>query len=133
MGRIFGIIQVDGKRCRTLFDSEAPTNYISAQAAKGLSRTRLQVPRPTRLGGKPRMSTEICVLVGKLEGHDLDLGAYVLDEIGRDDKGRPIDLIVGLLGMRQWNIVLVPSEQRLDLSRFPKEFIEFPEMRLAVS
>ena len=133
MAQVFGIIQVGRKRLRTLFDSETTNTFIAAKAAKGLSKTTLKFPRPGNFGGKPRLATEICILIGKLEGHWLDLGAYLLDEVGRDERGRPIDLIVGVLGMRQWNIVLVPNEKRLDLRHFPKEFIEFPEKGAASS
>lgn len=132
MARVFRIIQVGRKRLRTLFDSEVTNCFISAKAAKGLSTTTLKTPRPGKFGGKRRLAKEVCLLSGKLEGQWLDLGAYVLDEVGLDDEGRPIDLVVGLLGMRQWNIVLVPEEGRLDLSHFPKEFIEFPETSAAL-
>jgi len=125
MARVFGIIQVGRKRLRTLFDSEVTNCFISAEAANGLPKTTLKFPRPGNFGGKPCVATEVCLLAGKLEGHYLDSGAYVLDEVGKDDQGRPIDLVVGVLGMRQWNIVLVPEEGRLDLSHFTKEFIEF--------
>jgi hypothetical protein len=131
MARIFGIIQVDGKRCRTLFDSGATNTYVAADVAKRLSRTRLLVPRPTGIGGKQRQAAEACLLMGKLEGKPIEVDAYVLDEIGRDDKGRPIDILFGALAMQKWNIVLVPKEERLDLSHYPEEFIEFPEMPAA--
>ena len=29
--------------------------------------------------------------------------------------------------MQKWGIRLVPEEERLDLSRYPEEFTEFPE------
>jgi len=131
MGRVFGTIQVDGKRCRTLFDSGATNTYVAADVAKRLSPKRLLVPRPTGIGGKPRQVTEACMLMGKLEGKPIEVDAYVLDEIGRDDRGRPIDILFGALAMQKWNIVLVPKEERLDLSHYPEEFIEYPEMPAA--
>jgi hypothetical protein len=131
MAKVFGTIQVGRKRLRTLFDSEVTSCLISAQSAKGLPRRTLKFPRPGTFRGKPRLATEICLLAGKLDGNDLDLMAYVLDEVGVDDHGRPLDLLVGVLGMREWNIVLVPDEGRLDLSHFTKEFIEFAETRVA--
>lgn len=127
MGRIFGTIQIDGKRCRTLFDSGAKNTYIVAGAAQGLSRTRLPSPRPAGLGGRVRHAEEGCYLVGTLEGKQIEVDAYVLDEIGRDDEGRPVDIIFGALAMQKWGIVLVPEEERLDLSHYPEEFTEFSE------
>jgi hypothetical protein len=66
-------------------------------------------------------------LVGKLEGRPIEVDAYVLDEIGRDDDGRPIDLVFGALAMQRWCIRLVPDEERLDLTHYPAEFTEFAE------
>jgi hypothetical protein len=125
MGRIFGTIEVDGKECRTLFDSGARNTYIAAGAAKGLLRTRLAVPRPAALGGKVRHVQEGCYLTGTLEGKPIEVDAYVLDEIGLDDDGRPIDILFGALAMQKWNIRVVPEEERLDLTRYPAEFTEF--------
>ena len=127
MGRIFGIIQVDGKHCRTLFDSGAKNTYVAAGVAEGLSRTHLAVPRPAGIGGKVRLAAEICCLVGTLEGKPIEVDAYVLDEIGRDEDGRPIDILFGALAMQKWGIRLVPEEERLDLSRYPEDFTEFAE------
>jgi hypothetical protein len=127
MGRIFGIIQVDGKHCRTLFDSGAKNTYVVPHVAQGLSRTTLPVPRQTGLGEKLRHVEEGCYLVGRLEGKPIEVDAYVLDEIGQDDEGRPIDILFGALAMQKWGIRLVPEEERLDLSRYPEEFTEFAE------
>ncbi|MBM4040630.1 MAG: retroviral-like aspartic protease [Planctomycetes bacterium] len=127
MGRVFGTIQVDGKQCRTLFDSGAKNSYIVPGAAEGMARTHLPEPRPTGLGGRVRQTEEACLLVGKLEGKRIKVDAYVLDEIGRDDDGQPIEILLGALAMQKWNIRLIPQEERLDLSRYPEEFIEFAE------
>jgi len=125
MGRIFGIIQVDGRECRTLFDSGARNTYIVAETVEGLLRARLPVPRPAGLGGKVRQIQEGCYLVGTLEGKAIEVDAYVLDAIGVDDDGRPIDILFGALAMRKWGIRLLPEGERLDLSRYPEEFTEF--------
>ncbi len=127
MGRVFGTIQVDGKRCRTLFDSGATNSYISAGAAKGLAKSQLHVSFPAGIGGRSRRVTEYCVLDGKLEGRPINVKVYILDEIGRDQRGRRIDVLLGALAMQEWSIILVPKEERLDLSHYPKEFIEFGE------
>ena len=125
MGRVFGTIRVDGKQCRTLFDSGARNTYIAAGAAEGLPRTHLPRPRPAALGGRVRLIREGCYLVGTLEGKPIEVDAYVLDEIGPDDDGGPIEILFGALAMQKWGIRLVPEEERLDLSRYPEEFTEF--------
>jgi hypothetical protein len=130
MSRVFGSIQVDGRRCRTLFDSGATNTYITAEASAGLPRTQLPVPRPAGIGGKTRQATELCFVVGTLEGRPIEVKAYVLDEIGRDTQGQPIDILFGAVAMREWNIIIVPKEERLDLTHCPSEFIEFPETLL---
>jgi len=127
MGRIFGIMQVDGRQCRALFDSGAKNTYVSAEAAQGLSRTHLPVPRPAGIGGRVRHAAEICVLVGSLQGKIIEVDAYVLDEIGVDEEGHSIDILFGALAMQKWGIRLVPEEERLDLSHYPEEFTEFAQ------
>ena len=49
----------------------------------------------------------------------------VIDEIGPDEDGRPIEILFGALAMQQWGIRPVPDEEDLDLSHYPKEFLEF--------
>ncbi|MBM4034647.1 MAG: hypothetical protein FJ291_23125 [Planctomycetes bacterium] len=128
MGRIFGMIQVSGKQCRTLFDSGAKNTYVAAHATHGLTKTTLPTPRPTALGGMVRQITEGCYLVGKLEGKPIEVDAYVLDDIGCDEDGRPIDIVFGALALQKWCIRLVPDEERLDLSHYPAEFLEFAKV-----
>jgi hypothetical protein len=128
MGRVFGTIQVNGRKLRTLFDSGATHSYIAADAAKGLRTDRMPTPRPAGIGGKIRRVTEVCLLMGKLEGKPIEVKAFVLDDIGRDKKGHPIDILLGASEMQDWNIILVPKEERLDLSRYTKKLIEFCEI-----
>jgi len=49
----------------------------------------------------------------------------VIDEIGKDENGTPIEILFGALAMQQWGIRLLPDEERLDLSHYPREFVEF--------
>ena len=51
--------------------------------------------------------------------------ALVVDEIGKDEEGKPIEILFGALAMKQWGIRPVPDEERLDLSHYPDEFVEF--------
>jgi len=66
-------------------------------------------------------------------GHPIEVDANLPDDIGLDEDGRPIDILFGALAMQKWGIRLVPEEQRIDLSRYPEEFIEFAEVRVVVS
>jgi len=75
MGRIFATIQIDGKQCRTLFDSGAKNTYVSAGTAEGLARTHLPVARPASPRGRLHYAAEICCLVGTLEGKPIEMDA----------------------------------------------------------
>ena len=49
----------------------------------------------------------------------------VIDEIGSDEDGALIEILFGALAMQQWGIRPIPDEERLDLSHYPEEFLEF--------
>jgi len=49
----------------------------------------------------------------------------VIDEIGQDEDGTRIEILLGALAMQQWGIRLVPDREELDLSHYPEEFLEF--------
>jgi hypothetical protein len=40
-------------------------------------------------------------------------------------RGNPIEILFGALAMQQWGIRLNPADEKLDLSNYPKEFVEF--------
>jgi hypothetical protein len=49
----------------------------------------------------------------------------VIDRIGRDEEGIRIEILFGALAMQQWSIRPIPDTERLDLTHYPEEFIEF--------
>lgn len=49
----------------------------------------------------------------------------VIDEIGHDEEGKTIDILFGALAMQQWGIRLMPKEERLDMTYYPEEFVEY--------
>ena len=49
----------------------------------------------------------------------------VIDEIGKDEEGTSIDILFGALAMQQWGIRPIPDEEKLDLTHYPEEFLEF--------
>jgi hypothetical protein len=125
MGRIKTEIEVDGRRCWTLFDTGARNTYVTREVASLLGTFPALQPLRTALGGSIRESTVIAVLQAKIEGHPISTHAYVLDNIGNDEQGKPIDILFGALAMQQWGIRPVPDEERLDLTHYPHEFVEF--------
>lgn len=49
----------------------------------------------------------------------------VIDEIGEDEEGTSIDILFSALAMQQWGIRPIPDEEKLDLTHYPEEFLEF--------
>jgi hypothetical protein len=125
MGRIREFIQVNGKKYWTLFDSGARNTYVTPQVATHLTTTELPKALKSALGGGVKKASQAALLLARVEKHHISTNAYVIDEIGRDEDGRPIDVVLGALAMQQWGIRLVLEEERLDLTHFPKEFVEF--------
>lgn len=125
MGRIREYIRVNGKKCWTLFDSGARNTYVVPRVASLLARTKLPKPFKSALGGQIKKTATAALLVAQVQGHHISTNAMVIDEIGLDEDEKPIEILFGALAMQQWGIRLVPAEERLDLTHYPKEFVEF--------
>jgi hypothetical protein len=124
VGRIRQMITVQGKERWTLFDSGARNTYIVPDVAAGLATTNLPRPTYTKPGGETKSSSQAVVLVGEIAGKPFHAEAMVIDGIGTDEEGKPIEVLFGTLAMQQWGIRLIPAEKRLDLSHYPEEFVE---------
>jgi hypothetical protein len=125
MGRIYDAIVSDSRSLHTLFDTGAVHNYITKKAAGGLSINRLPEPFMVGLGGERRNVHEACFIYGELQGKKLFCWALVVEELGRDEQNQEIDMLFGAIEMQRWNIRIDPREERLDLSGFRGEFIEY--------
>jgi hypothetical protein len=82
-------------------------------------------PFRTALGGEVKETSTSAILEAEVEGHHIATHALVIENIGRDETGKPIEILFGALAMQQWGIRPVPDEERLDLSNYPDEFVEF--------
>ncbi len=125
MGRIRQHIQVNGKKCWTLFDTGARNTYVVPAVASHLVTFKLPKAYRSALSGSVKKAINGAALNAVIDGHKISTHARVVNEIGRDEDGRPIEILFGALAMPQWGIHLVPEEERLDLSHYPKEFVEF--------
>ncbi len=125
MGRIKQPIKVDGRDCWTLFDTGARNTYVTSTVAKGLKTSVKPRTIRTALGGEIKETNTAAILEAEIEGHPISTHALVIDEIGKDENGTPIEILFGALAMQQWGIRPVPDEERLDLSHYPQEFVEF--------
>jgi hypothetical protein len=125
MGRIRQMIAVDGRKCWTLFDSGARNTYVIPSVAEVLKTSTTPRTIRTALGGTIKETNTEAVLHAEIEGHPISTYALVINHIGNDEDGNPIEILFGALSMQQWGIKLNPPEEKLDLSNYPEEFVEF--------
>jgi len=125
MGRIRQMIAVDGRECWTLFDSDARNTYVIPTVADLLKTSTTPRTIRTALGGTIKETNTEAVLHANIEGHPISTYSLVTPSIGNDEDGTPIEILFGALAMQQWGIKLNPPDERLDLSNYPEEFLEF--------
>ncbi len=125
MGRVYDTLDIDGRQCWTLFDTGSRNTYVVREALGQLPTMKLKRPKHVGLGGALRDLTELVVLEGSIQGCSVETHAYVLDELAPDEQGKPIEVIFGALAMQQWGIRPLPDEERLDLSRYSSEWVEY--------
>ncbi len=125
MGRICQMIKVDGRECWALFDTGARNTYVVPAVAAVLSTSEMPHPIRTALGGEVKEANRTALLQGEIEGHLISTHALVIDQIGDDEDGKSIEVLFGALAMQQWGIRPLPDEEKLDLSHYPEEFVEF--------
>ena len=125
MERMRQTIKVDGQQCWTLFDTGARNTYVIPSVAQALKTSKMPRAFRTALGGEVRETNTSAILEAEIEGHPISTHALVINEIGKDENGTPIEILFGALAMQQWGIRPVPDEERLDLSHYPEEFVEF--------
>lgn len=125
MGRIRQFIDINGHRCWSLFDTGARNTYVVPEVASRLVTSTLEQPFRTALGGSVKEAKQTAILEAKVEGCAISTHAMVVDKIGTDEEGREIEVLVGALAMQQWGIRPVPDQEKLDMSHYSNEFLEF--------
>jgi len=125
MGRIKKMIEVDGQHCWTIFDTGSRNNYIVEDMAKNLTKIELKEAQQVNLGGKTHVVLQECVMNSIIEEKSVVGLARILDEIGFDEEGRKIEVLIGALTMQEWGIIPVPEKETIDMTHYPKEFVEF--------
>jgi len=129
MGRFYEIGISNNKSLHTLFDTGAVHSYITKKSAWGLPINRLSEPFTAEVGGERRTVHEACFIYGKLKGNELFCWALIVEELGQDEQNKEIDMLFGATEMQRWNIKIDPKEEKLDLSGFRKEFIEYGTLK----
>jgi len=125
MGRVRTEIVVGERHCWCLFDTGARNSYVVRDLATSLSAITLETPQAVALGGSVHKVIQECLFACLIEGLPVTIHARVLEEIGTDEEGKRIEVLLGALAMQEWGIRPLPDEERLDLSRYPKEFVEY--------
>ena len=126
MARVRETVKLDGQECWALFDTGVRSSYVVNTVTDRLGAVQTFHPIRTALGGRVKVATCTALLQAEVQGHLISTHALVVDEIGKDEDGRPIEILFGALAMQQWGIRPIPDEERLDLSHYPEEFTEFP-------
>lgn len=119
------MIHGNGRECWTLFDTGARNTYVVPEVASLLTSSKLKKPFRSAIGGKGKETTKTALLEAEIEGRRISAHAMIIDEIGTDEKGKPIEIFFGALAMQQWGIRLIPEQEKLDLTHYPEEFVEF--------
>ena len=125
MARVREMVNVSGRECWTVFDPEVRSTYVLNVVTHKLGGTMTPHPIRTVLGGSAKETRCTVLLQAEVQGHPISTHALIVDGIGKDEDGRPIEILFGALAMQQWGIRPVPNEERLDLSHYPEEFVEF--------
>ena len=129
MARVRANVVIGGRNYWALFDTGAGNTYVIRDVAPLLPTIELDRPEPVALGGRTYRVVQGCHLTCLVEGLPVWTHARVLEEIGTDEEGKRIEILIGALTMQEWGIRSVPDEERLDMAHYPKEFIEFTVIR----
>ncbi|MBI2194764.1 MAG: aspartyl protease family protein [Planctomycetes bacterium] len=126
MGRIRLHIRVSGKKCWTLFDTGARSTYIVPEVASLLG-TSMKLTKPilASFGGSVQQVKETALLEATVEKRWISTHARVVKEIGKDEEGKRIEVLIGALAMQEWGIRPIPDAEKLDLSHYTKDFVEY--------
>ncbi len=125
MGRIRTDIIINGQKFWTLFDTGARNTYVNEKVAKLLPTFELEKPEPVALGGEIHNVKKMVYFESLIQGLPVRAHARVLKDIGKDEEGKEIEVLIGALTMQEWGIRPVPDEEKLDMAHYPKEFVEF--------
>ena len=125
MGRVRENIEVQGRPRWTLFDSGARNTYVTPGVAADLVQWELPEHQASALGGRTHRVNRMCALAAKVQGRWVQTHARIVDEIGKDDHEQAIEVLFGALAMQEWGIELDLQHERVDMTHYPLEFVEF--------
>lgn len=95
------MIKMDGREHWTLFDTGLRSTYVVSTVADRLGTIQTPHPIRTALRGSVKEATRTALLQAEVQGHLVSTHAMVVDEIGKDEDGRRIEILFGAPAMRQ--------------------------------
>ena len=128
MGRVFNNISVNGAEIYALFDSGSKNSYMIERALHkaDVQPQKLKKSFKVGLGCEERILSHFASIQGEIEGNAFVVNAYIIPALGTDwETKKTIEFIFGAQDMQTWQIKLDIINEKLDLSQFAKEFIEF--------
>lgn len=125
MGKIRQMIRVGAHLFWTLFDGTARNSYVVPTVARFLATNKAPQAFRVVIGGQSMTTDTDAILCAEIEGYAISAHVWVVDQIGTHEEGREIEILIGTLTTKQWGIRPIPDEERLDLSHYPEEFVEF--------
>lgn len=128
MARFRQNIQVGGRDCWTVFDTEERDSFVVEEVgALGhifVLERALRIPSATRDYRVEKDS----FLFASIDGRHVDLHPWVVHEIGKDQDGNRIEVLLGRWTMSGAQISVLSDGSGLDFSRYGEIIEEFPEV-----
>jgi hypothetical protein len=125
MARVRENIKIANKNYWALFDGGARNTYVTNNVANLLSKFKLSMSEPVALGDKMHKIKEGCTLTCKIQGLPIWTHARIIEKIEKDEEEKEIQVLIGALTMQEWGIKLDLEREKLDMTNYPKEFVEF--------
>ena len=119
--RIYSELAVDGQTFWTLLDSGARGTYVTRDVGELLGMRRFSKPVTRGLGGQVLEILHYCTLGGKIEGYDIATMAFVVERLFPDEKGRAVEIILGMEALETWGIWLDTVKKRPDFTHYAAE------------
>ena len=127
-------LTLDERPAVGVFDSEVRISCVRDAVCSRCERQRLVRPRKFFWEGRPRILESAVLARIVLNGQSLVTLAYVCNDLGCDESGTPIDLVIGSLALKAWNVNWDTDQCTLDFTRFGEitdEFSDLEHSRLA--
>lgn len=111
-----------------VFDSQIRISCVRDTACSRCEKQRLDAPRKLIWEGRTRVLESAILAQVVLDGQSLVTLAYVCDDLGCDESGAPIDIVIGSLTLKAWNVKWDADQCTLDFTRVGQIIEEFSDL-----